>query len=194
MWRGMVVAIALAGFAFSASLGLPSDLYNGGFETGDLEGWTSWGQSPWVVTNWYNLYPQEGEFMAVWEDTSGTEGAIEQIVPITCAPSYIDLSGWIFVAGEYAWVEVVLTAGGEPIASQTFSNTEDWQYFEIMPDEPTEVVCYKDVHIIFHNDEACPGFAAIDGLDLEEVIPEPSTVALLLSGLAGIAGFVRRIS
>jgi len=197
MWRGLVVMVSLVGLACAASLGLPNELYNGGFELGTLEGWRVEG-NVYAATDYQGIIPYEGYWMAVWVPYDSLEGSLQQeIAPeVTGVPYEIDLSGWIGVIGD-AWAEVVVTIDGEPVASSgPIYPYEYWQYFEIRVEATPE--CYKDVHIYFHTAGVYDGYennsipfavVLVDGLDLEErIVPEPSTIALLLSGLAGIAG------
>jgi len=211
MWRIAVVFMLGAGMALASSLGLPNELVNGGFEEWGEQGPIGWeGDTGKLSQSTDN--PPEGQYTAqalVGYTSAPNEGEVWQIEPVPVSGPYIiDLSGWVkryCLDGDFAnhpewgWIEVMLTVDGEPIWSETFPADDQWHYFEYITPEPVWVNEFKDIHILWGNTpEGSANYrtfdnALMDGFDKEEIlVPEPGTIALLLSGLAGIAALRRK--
>jgi len=208
MWRVLVASIALIGLAGAASVGGANLLLNGGFETGNLANW-NWGlQQAQVVSGPWGQWLQgaaEGDWFATWYVQNAEPnwiGVLSQNVNINPGTYYIDLSGWVYAwnsAGGSAqwqtWIEVGTLVDGEAVDIQYYDASQilpGWNYFEIRTG-PWQVQNSVGVQIVFEIGQQLAWHeGAVDGIDLEIYIPEPSTIALLLTGLAGVGAFIRR--
>jgi len=211
--RRLVFALVIAAMAGFASANL---LVNGGFETGDLTGWTTWEMFPWGAgaPDWpghpgYNFYPEgvifvvdpaEGEtYLSVQAGYCSFRAGVYQTISVVPGLPY-KISGYVHLGadGGTEWAQVKYWDGDpsaiDPDAAPVAFGVADvdngaLEYMEttIVPETDTLTIILETAQYW------ASGYVAgqFDGLSVE-VVPEPGTVALLLTGLAGIAGFARK--
>jgi len=205
MARMAILALALSGALFAASLGLENALINGGFETGALTPWQGeatitqlWdaGAYPWQIS------PQEGDYFAMWESRGDPiQGTLTQTIELTPGLYDIDLSGYAYAGvSRFAGsrLEIQLIVDGQLLEERVFNaysgNFGWWGYFELTSSAQS---IQNHIAVTINYDLwADPGYsgdeeigvACVDGLDLEFVlIPEPATTLMLMAGLPFLA-------
>jgi len=218
MRRILVALMLVAGMVGHAAA--QNLLVNGGFETGDLTGWITWEIFPWGagMPDWpghpsYNIYepgnpngvifvkpPAEGEkYLSVQVGFASTRGGVFQTISVIPGMPY-KISGYVHLGadGGTEWAQVKYWDGdpGEmdvEIAPVAFGVADvdngALEYMEtvIVPTSDTLTIILEMAQWEAVN--YCAG--QFDGLSVE-LVPEPGTIALLLTGLAGVAKFIRR--
>jgi len=202
----VVVLLATAGIA-------SADFINGGFEAGDLTGWSTWGTGGVIATDrtgtTFGIYgPREGSYFGTaYASGGGSEAALYQIVAATGNVD-VSFSWYVPYAGQeesgtgQAYVTVqtfddladftpstaAFTTGdadctAKLIKSQSGSNSSYYDESVSFTSEGYVVISLYTVWTDPAND--------IDGaIDAASIVPEPATMALL--GVGGVAMMIRR--
>lgn len=203
----LALAFALSTGVMARSLGLPNELINGSWESGNDMGWWRQGGDIVDLRTWFgNPGPAPGELDVYGYGLASSwgvaDGSISQDVYVEPGIYQIDLTGWLQAkdgGGFPSWIELQLTVDDQVVAAERVEASggdTGWVYKEIR--WVGFVAGKKDVHLVGHVDgrEAGPGnwpwgIVYADGIDLEEkIVPEPGTLLALAAGLAGIV--VRR--
>jgi hypothetical protein len=189
----LIVISFIITVSLSAGMGR-ADLINGGFETGDLSGWTLYGESEGVsiVSNFSNFYPREGRRIASFSKTA----------VLTYMLGLIEWGDTLF--GQFTWESTDAGANGYgyvqimrvPLngdVADTFYWRRDavrstaWEYWQWTAAEPG----YYELRLgIVNNNSLSPIHALFDGVQGRQV-PLPGSLVLLGSGLLGLAGWRR---
>jgi len=184
--RNKILIVSLTLFA---SLGLNSLaeanlLINPGFETGNFSGWTPYIFGSETVSN---TNPHTGQYQA----RISNYGWMTQTVNLTPNTSY-KLSSFLYMPqdGGYASISITFYNASGTTSFQQERSWErypgDQQYDKIETDwiAAPSYTAYAKVQCSV---TTAPTYIDFDDVDLE-VIPEPSSLVLLLAGLTGLSG------
>jgi len=202
----LALVLALGNSAVAKSIGLPNELINGSWESGDDTAWMSDGGEVVDLNTWFMTPGRAlGEVddygygvVCAWYDAYGE---ITQDVSLVGAHRVIDLSGWLWAwdtGGVPSWIELQLLINGEVVGSQRVSASGGmvgWTYVDIQWSGFVAGTCSARVIGSVQASEDTIGFGTgwgvvcADGIDLEDGIPlssEPTSLLVLLGGLAAI--------
>ncbi len=183
----VIMGAVLISMPSTASANLLSDP---GFETG--AGWSSWGDNNYVTDT--KMSGLQSAHAWTWDNA---DGKFEQTVNVTGGVSY-KASGYLKSAGlenGSAWIQFQWDGAGTAIESAklTTANT-DWTYFETpwtaAPDGATTA---KLGYVLLAPGNHSANDVYFDDASFDaQSVPEPTTLLLLGSGLAGLLGFNRK--
>ena len=178
--------LVLAGFSSAPVAAAPSlcDSISGnlvvncGFETGDLSGWTNFGNTGFTSVG---TPPHTGSFAANVGPV-GSDGFLSQLLPIV--PGIYQVDVWFQSDGGIPGDFTVTFDGIQGVSlvnPAPFAYTE-FSFLVSSAGGPASLV------LAFRND---PGFYQIDDISVVPV-PEPSTLGLIGLGLLGVGAMARR--
>jgi hypothetical protein len=183
--KNILVGVALAALLPVAANASTNLLSNGSFETGDLTGWSAWGDFSFSgVSGTFGGYaPEDGNYQ-VYLGSVYTVGGITQTISDTAGQT-LKVTGWY--AGIYTGPSsLAISFNGVDIINlnpapsdgvyRQFSAT-----FTATGSDTLTVTSYQ-----------LPSYNLVDNFSVTAV-PEPSTWALMLAGFAGLgfAGYRR---
>nr|WP_294508125.1 PEP-CTERM sorting domain-containing protein [uncultured Rhodopila sp.] len=183
-----VFALAAGILAASPASAAVNLLVNGGFETGDLSGWTLTGNTgPETVTTEFSRYqPENGHDFLVFGQV-GSDGVLSQ--------SFADVAGGTLTVTGYL-------AGDGSSPSDFTASIDGHIGFAVnpVPDQgyteftfTARATGFDTLSFAYRND---PWFDALDNISVSETVPmpvpEPGTCAILGAGLLGLGLFRRR--
>ena len=174
--------------ALSASMAAHANLItNGGFETGDFSGWTTSIDPVWDGVD--TLAPQAGTYAAFFGNPDGTS-TISQTLATVAGTTY-SVEFWLMAEADpfgaaapnsflFQWNGWAV--GPTLVNTGPFGYTE-FQYF-ITASSPSTTLAFS-----FSN---TPAFWDFDSVDVTAVVPEPTSLALVLGALGGLMAVKRR--
>jgi hypothetical protein len=176
-----LVSAASLLIATSAAGNAVEYLNNGGFDTGDLNGWTRGGNlNSTLVADVVGGYtPQSGGFF-LFEGPRSAPGTLSQTFTDVAGQQLV-VSGWIAGNGSSPSDVALLFDGTTLVNINPVPNQPYTQYsFNVT------ATGHDTFTISFQND---PSFDALDSFSVASAVPEPSTWAMMLFGFAGL-GFM----
>jgi hypothetical protein len=169
--------------ASPASAG-PDLLVNGGFETGNLAGWSMTGNlSPQQVSTGFDGFaPLDGNYF-LWVGQNGSDGVLSQTFA-DVADGTLTVTGYLASNGVGA-SDFSVSIDGIAGYSVTPIPVQGYQEFSFS----VTATGSDTISLTYRND---PGYSAIDDLSVTEVmpVPEPATAAIVCAALIGL-GIVR---
>jgi len=174
--------------ACSASMGHAAPLNlvtNGGFETGDFSGWTLVGDQTLNGVTCAPGFGAEGNCAAFFGPIGTTGGISQALSGLTVGGSY-DVSFALEASGD-APSSFTASFGGVTLLNLVNPPATTPPYtdytFDVQAAATSETLTFN-----FRDDF---GFITFDAVSVTAAVPEPATLALVGTGLAGL-GFARR--
>nr|WP_294550760.1 PEP-CTERM sorting domain-containing protein [uncultured Rhodopila sp.] len=169
--------MAAGAFAASPASAGPNLLVNGGFETGDLTGWTVSGNPtvPKVVSSFAGYVPLDGTYFLAFGDV-GSDGVLTQSFT-DVAHGILTVTGYLASSGAEPsdFSASIIGGAGYSVVSIPQQGYQEFSFTTVATGSDTLRLAYR-------ND---PGWSAIDDLSVTEVlpVPEPASGAIIGAGL-----------
>jgi hypothetical protein len=190
--KHLKVVLLILALVFATSSTAVADLVvNGGFETGDLTGWTEVGTTPgswWVIGIPMGAIPHSGTYNATTDSARPTFQYIAQSIATTPGQSYT-VEFWLSNTEANNYNEFVARWDGTPMIQLLNLPPDDVGVYT--PYSYTAVATGTLATIDFgYRDN--PGWYDLDDISVTAV-PIPGAIWLLGSGLVGLVAIRRRM-
>ena len=188
--KGTLAALAAMGLSILASPAAAQVVANGGFETGDLSGWTTTGNDLLAAGSGFSAYgAHSGSYFGALGDTTGT-GSLSQALSTVAGQTYT-LTYYLATHGDSDSSFSALW-NGEALAGSELVNPNSNGVYDFY----SFLVTGTGTDTLTFNETDVPSWMALDdiGLTPNEVgaVPEPATWAMMLLGFGAIGAVMRR--
>jgi hypothetical protein len=179
----IAAAVSLAGAASAQEL-----IQNGGFETGDLTGWSSAGSNvvsgPFGCTVGVTSCVHAGDFGLSFS-SFGSESPLTQSVATVAGHTYT-ISFWLNSIGAMP-NSFSLTWDGQVLFSQSDIAADGWV------EHTFTGTASSDSTVLTFGLRDDPGFSGLDDISVMDAggVPEPATWAMMLTGFLGAGAALR---
>lgn len=174
------IFLAIAVYAAFGSVMAHADVINGGFETGNLAGWTVSGNPDYTGVG---TQSQSGSY-AAYLGAVGSLDFLSQTLSTT-AGSHYDLSYWLASDGATP-NEFSVSWGGTMLSDLMNIAAQPYTRYTY------NVMATGSSTILTFGSRDDPGYLHLDTISVTPAIPEPATLALFGIGLAGLGAIRRR--
>jgi hypothetical protein len=179
------VVVCAAALGFCGSAGAASIVTNGGFETGDLTGWTSGGGN--IVASG-SSFVHSGTFGVAF-GAVGVTSPLSQALSTTPGQTYT-VSFWLNSNNAFP-NEIALSWSGTNILDLVNFTTSGWQQYSF-----TETASASSTTLLFGLRQD-PGFSGLDDISVStgvSAVPLPAALPLFATGLGalGLLGWRRK--
>ena len=183
MKKYLALTMVLASILVFAGTSSANLIVNGGFETGDFTGWTRSGNTGFTSVSLGN--PHAGIYAARLGPIGSDGYLLQSAFFTTTVGALYNVDFWLFSDGRTPNDFGALYFGGVPTTLVSLTNIPAQPYtlyHTVVRANSTS----GNLEFRFRND---PSFLWLDDVSVNAVVPEPGTLMLLGSGLAGIAIF-----
>lgn len=205
--KRFVAAVAILALSCGA---VSAQLINGGFETGDMTGWTSLSGSGSVVSgNYFGMAPAQGTYywalVRSYGSSPGDEGIAQQVTlgpgtyTVSAAAQAYANNQFVYSAGAptidtscYDSIRIDTNGGVDPNAADVMgpnvATSAGWQTIS----QNFTLASTKTVTIFLYVKQTYAEAGSWNGWDNVTLVPEPSSMLAMAGGLVGFVGLIRR--
>ncbi len=177
MNRGLLSAFACLSFLAPVAIHADQLVINGGFETGDLSGWTQSGNSSVFNTGVQMDMPHSGDYYAYFGPES-SDGYLTQTLNTVPGELY-QMTFWLASDGGTP-NDFSATFGDNVLFSQSNLPSSDWNEYSYT------AVAASDSTVLQFGFRDDPGFLSLDDVSVSSISVAPEPATWEFAGIAGL--------